>query len=267
MYPSFRLTLFAAALAPLLGLSACSRDTPAPANPPASSPAAPAKPTAPGLHDTTSTAIWQDMQKARRSQAAEGMTDRADFATPLSAYRSIDDPAAIAVTAAAVSKAPVPLESLALAVDPRLSFITDAFQKRDAIEAMRPRLTEQQAAAAKNRYLRFRLSAPALGGYDFQRKGFPLNAIGADGWLGFAGSGSRIRYTNGAEFGFLPVADEALARRIEESRRALTALSLDVYLYAMGRDPTEELSVIGQITSVVLRGRDDVELVRLSARR
>ena len=79
---------------------------------------------------------------------------------------------------------------------------------------------------------------PQLGGYDFDRKGFPVGEF-EDGRYRYFNDAYdyRLGWGNYAQMAFLPVADEAVARQIESLRSKYGSQPrLKVYFFAQTAD-------------------------------
>jgi hypothetical protein len=125
---------------------------------------------------------------------------------------------------------------------------------------------------AANPLLRYRvlLGGASLGPYDPAKKGFPVMSIGADSKFAFLGgfdlAEAAADYTlvlsNGGDFSFLKVDDEATARKIEQLRSSagFTTAALRLYVFVQGADPSEGVGqLIGKALQVdLVNGKSQV---------
>jgi len=259
-------TPLAAVLAAALLASACSRTENAPAQAPqAAKKAPPDEAKLPPVPEANDPQFWAKASDRKRAEALGTVDAKADRATPLASYRTVEGPADIAFAAAALSKSPPDLEKLAAELDPRFTQISDGFKRKDALAGLMPRIEAGLAQARSSRYLRLEFDSPGLAAYDFSRKGFEIRDLGPMATYGYTTSNARVRYLNGDQFGFLPVADEAVARKIETKRNEFRAMRMEVFVFVAVSDPLEPQSVVPEIVKVVLRDANRAELASLSA--
>jgi hypothetical protein len=259
-------TPLAALLSAALLASACSRTENAPAQAPqAARQASPNDTKLPPVPDANDPQFWAKASARKRAEALGAVDAKADRATPLASYRTIEGPADIAFAAAALSKAQPDYEKLATQLDPRFSQVIDGFKRKDSLERLMPRIEAGLAQARNSRYLRLELDQPQLGAFDFGRKGFEIKAIGSLATFGYNTSDARVRYLNGDQFAFLPVTDEAVARKIEALRSDFRGMRLEIFVFAAVADPLEVQSIMTEIVKLVLRDTNGTELASLSA--
>lgn len=115
----------------------------------------------------------------------------------------------------------------------------DAFKKRELLATLQPKLEERIAHFQASPYVATVYAYKNnIEGYDFTRNAFPINVFKGDNSL-FAGNGVLLDYrlNNKAAVSFFPVADEALAQRIEMLRTSGKTPRLKAYFVA-DRKPT-----------------------------
>lgn len=108
----------------------------------------------------------------------------------------------------ALSSEPVNYEQIAWQVSPEFRSSTDAFKKKDLLEALKPQVDAKLADAKKSwryLYVDFKPGDVFLGHYDLDKKSFPIYGIGS----------SNIFLTNGDAYKHLPMPDESRAREVE----------------------------------------------------
>ncbi len=115
----------------------------------------------------------------------------------------------------------------------------DAFKKRELLATLQPKLEERIAHFQASPYVATVYAYKNnIEEYDFTRNAFPINVFKGDNSL-FAGNGVLLDYrlNNKAAVSFFPVADEALAQRIEMLRTSGKTPRLKAYFVA-DRKPT-----------------------------
>lgn len=179
-------------------------------------------------------------QAATQARAAEAKValPQPDPNKPLTAYNELDSGNQIMFLYVAASKLPPDYEKLAQSYSQEYRQSNDSFRKNDLLQAIKPQLDQRISLAAADPYGWMQVDDAQLGGYDFQRKGFPVGEF-EDGRYRYFNDAYdyRLGWSNHAQLAFLPVADEALARQIEAMRTAYgNQPRLKVYFFAQAAD-------------------------------
>lgn len=233
-------------LALLLGagtiLIACTKneaDRPSPVVPPPSAGAADAAAQAPG--------------------AAENVAlPKPDLLRPLSAYAELDSGKQIMFLYLAASRLPPDYDKVASAYSSEYRETRDSFRKQDLLAALRPRLDAEIARARQSPYAWMLVDdAGQLGAYDFQRRGFPVQEFAEQRSRYFADNTDyRLAWINRDALAFAAVADEQIARRIEQMRNDYgNQPRLKVYFFAQSAD-MDQRQVNAYVTRVQIVDRE-----------
>lgn len=206
-------------LAAVAGLYACSK-SPDTATPPAAN-----------LADLAS--------PAAQKQLAEKALPKGDPAYALTSYRSVDSGNDVMFLFYGLSNLPVDYDKIAQSYSRDYQTTADSFKKQDLLTALKPRIDTAIAAAKDSRYVVLTTPNAMLDAYDFNKKGFPLTNVAQPGSYQyfFDNSNYTIEYTNGPDYTFLKVDDEATARSIESMRSHFRPLTIRLYAYAQDADP------------------------------
>ena len=245
-------------------LAACSRE----AAPP-SQPATVAQALSPYAMEQARQKAEQEAQ-ANAEQARLAALPKPDPSTPDSAYVPIVDGSQLMFLYAANSGLPPDYEQLAMQYSSEYRDTQDSFRKRDLLTALKPKIDAQIADARTHPYLLWTDSSPALGHYDFDRKGFPVNtALLGDGGFGYLsgfgyGGNYQLGFDNSLGYRFMPVADETVAKEIERLVGQYGKLSLKVHAFARSTQDNQR-AVIAHITKTQLIGPNQQILAEVSA--
>ncbi|WP_322009404.1 hypothetical protein [Paraburkholderia sp. J12] len=218
-----------AAIAALATLGACSKSndtaTPAAAN------ATHAAPPAANLADMAS--------PAAQKQLAEKALPKGDPAYPLASYRGVDSGNDLMFLFYGLSNLPVDYDKIAQSYSRDYQSTSDSFKKQDLLSALKPRIDNAIASAKDSRYIVLTTPNAMLDAYDFNKKGFQLTNVAQPGSYQyfFDNSNYTIEYTNGPDYTFLKIGDEATARSIEDMRSHFHPLTIRLYAYAQDADP------------------------------
>lgn len=199
------------------------------------------------------------MSAKGQAQAAVAAMPHGDANTPLSAYKEISSDNDIMFAYYALSSIPIDYDKVLTSYSKDYRYAADAFKKQDILNALKPKVDEQIAAAKTARYLKMTWNGFNLGKYDFQNKGFPQNDLSSRSNLGWDGYGYRLTFTNGDDFKLLKVVDEAKARLIEEKRSKYERFDLVVYVYAQDADLNEKY-VKTQVMHISMLDKDGNEI-------
>lgn len=110
----------------------------------------------------------------------------------------------------ALSAQPVDYEKVAWAMSGEYRAASDAFKKKDLMDALKPQIDAKLAEVRKSGrylYVDFAPGTVSLGHYDLATKSFPISGLDA----------ASMRLTNGNAFQALPMLDENKAREVEAS--------------------------------------------------
>lgn len=211
-----------------LGLSACSK----------------------GSNEADSTANGADKSIPPSDDQANNMTDLAlqmklpqpDKSIGLDKYQPVKSGETLLYVYYALSKMPVDISEVCSMISNDYRNTQDEFKKQDIIKALEPKIKENLASHANNRYLAWesygRLNQ-MIGHYDFKQKVFPINE---DYWGGHAGfylndvSQFSIAFNAPESLHALKVEDEAVARQIEKMLTEYKNATLYVYAFAQEAD-------------------------------
>lgn len=210
-------------------------------------------------------ARYKDQVKKERAEAARlASLPKADPSVPISAYRMIEEPKVISLLFLGLLGGEPELKMLQGIYDPTYYQEKDDFKMRDRINAFMPTAKAELAEVQKNRYNAMKITLN-LGAYDFDKKAFALGALSREG-NGFSlqNAGAYVTFLNGQDYGWLPVADETEARRIEALRKDYTPhpqirgataqdFTATVYFFVAGARKGERLNELeSQLTRVEL---------------
>lgn len=110
----------------------------------------------------------------------------------------------------ALSAQPIDYEKVAWVMSGEYRVASDAFKKKDLMDALKPQIDAKLAEVRKSRrylYIDFAPGTVSLGHYDLATKSFPISGL----------DDASMRLTNGNAFQALPMLDENKAREVEAS--------------------------------------------------
>lgn len=220
-----RHTILLLMIAATLALPACNKDAKDAGTPANDSPEAPS-----GM-------LGEAANKAKAEQAAAALP-QPDTSKPLASYTELDSGNQIMFLYVAASKLPPDYEKLAQSYSREYRESNDSFRKNDLLQAIKPQLDQKIAMAKADPYGWMQIDDARLGAYDFDRKGFPVGEFEEGRYRYFNDAYDyNIGWSNYAQMGFLPVADEATARQIESIRAKYGSQPrLKVYFFAQTAD-------------------------------
>lgn len=226
----FPLTLMTAAALSLGLLSACGKKDTTPA----------AAGDAPSLADAGNP---ETLKKAAEAQRVAALP-QANPATPAEAYQTISSGNQLMYLYYAMSSMPADMGQIAETLSQDYRATQDQFKRQDILKALEPRVKAEIAAAGAHRYVIWEADNQLIDHYDFERKRFPVR----EGfWKGnmrffFHDNGRyQISFTGVEKLQSLPVADEAVAREIEDKVNKYGALTLRVYAFAQDADLNDKI--------------------------
>lgn len=186
--------------------------------------------------------------------AAPGLP-KADMNKPLDAYPELQNGQQLMFLYTAASRLPPDFAKLAGHYSRDYRDTSDSFRKNDLLQAIKPQLEQQIAAAAASPYAWMPVDNVRLGAYDFDRKGFPVNEFDNDGQRYFRDNyGYKLSWANRDQVRFAPVTDEARARELE-SLRTRHRLGLKVYFFAQSANLNSQ-TIEAYVTRVQVMDRD-----------
>lgn len=172
------------------------------------------------------------------TKRADSDLPKADPSTPDNQYRKITDPSQLLAYSTALSPLPVDYTKIAAAISQEYRQTPDGFKKHDIEIALKPKIDAMLADAKTNRYFRFDVRAQ-LDSYDFSSKAFGTQ-ISNDTVYSSTNYNQReeVEFSNGDNFKKLVVADEGVARKIEElrSQSQLNNFELQICAFAQEAD-------------------------------
>jgi len=171
----------------------------------------------------------------------------------------------------ALSNTPPNYEQLAMAASQEYRSTSDAFRKRDLMQALKPQIDQQILSYKdpRNCYFSSKINnGLPLGHYDFKTSSFPITQDLSPDTYRYFNDGSNWTYlfTNGAAFQRFQLSDEQRAKDIEDLiTKGLTWQGDAVaYMFAQGAD-TANNRVLMQIVRMVLHGPEQSEVGRYEA--
>ncbi|CAB3961705.1 MULTISPECIES: hypothetical protein [Burkholderia] len=175
----------------------------------------------------------------KQQQIADRALPQGDAARPLADYRGIDSGNDVMFLYYGISKLPVDYDKAAQYYSRDYQNTSDGFKKQDMLNTLKPRIDASVAAAQNSRYVVLTTPNATLDSYDFTKKGFQLTNVAQPGSFQyfFDNANYKIAYTNGPDFNFVKVTDEAQARSIEDLRSHYKPITARVYAYAQDIDP------------------------------
>ena len=196
-------------------------------------------------------------QEAKSSAEATKLAalPKPDLTTADSDYVDLHSGGQLMFLYAANSGLPPDYEKLAGDFSSEYRSTSDSFRKHDLLEALKPKIDARIADAKAHPYVIWMDSSPELSHYDFSRKGFAVgSSILSSAGYGYMFDNSSYSFSlnNGAQFQFLPVADEALSRRIEHLVGQYNGTKLKIYAFAQSTDDSRSPSIKAQIVKLQL---------------
>ena len=186
-----------------------------------------------------------------KEQAAIAAMPQGNADTPLNQYKELTSDNDIMFAYYALSSIPVDYDKVLISYSEDYRRASDEFKKQDILNALKPKIDQEIAAAKNARYLKMTWNGFRLNKYDFPAKGFPQDSLGNNSNLGWDNYGYRLAFTNGDNYKLFKVEDEAKARLIEEKRSKHEQFDLVVYVYAQDADLNNK-SVKTQVMHVSL---------------
>ena len=235
-----------AVLATALALAACGGS---------SDPSTDAEAPAPGT-------ILDSAAQAAEETGAAAAIPQPDPDKPLSSYPELTSGQQVMFMYVAASRMPPDFEQLASTFSREYRQSNDAFRKNDLMQAIKPQLEQGIAQAADHPYAWVEVDDASLGSYDFERGGFTVGEFTRDHYRYFNDvnpyEATRFGYTwaNRDQFAFAPVADEAVARKLESMRtQRRDKPRLKVYFFAQSADLNQD-RVHALVTRVQITDRN-----------
>jgi len=176
----------------------------------------------------------REQQEMAAMKAADNALGQGDPNTPLSAYHPFRDGGSV-VGLYYSMETPVNYDELAEILDPHYPNIDDTFKKSDRLKALKPKIDEDIAIAAKYKYLKLDMRL-LLNSYDMQSKSFDINVLNYVSGNNPLNSGSySMQFTNDDKVSKLTVTDENLAREIEALRtKDINGIHANGYIFVQG---------------------------------
>jgi hypothetical protein len=191
---------------------------------------------------------------------------QADRNVPDSQFVELDSGYKTGALFYALSGLPPDYEKLAIAESQDYRSTSDAFRRRDLMQALKPQIDQQIQAYKdpRNRYFTARVgNGLPLGHYDFKSNSFPLTQDLSSGTYHYFNDAAYYSYafTNGNAFQRFPLADEQKAKDVEDLvTKGLTYQGDAVaHMFAQGADPANN-RVLMQIVRMVLHGPGQSEV-------
>lgn len=188
--------------------------------------------------DNAPTGMLGDAANKAKADAAAAALPQPDAGKPLSAYPELDSGNQVMFLYVAASKLPPNHAKLAEAFSKEYRGTNDSFRKSDLLQAIKPQLDQAIAQANANPYAWMGVDEANLGAYDFERKGFPVGEFNDGQYRYFNDNYEyKIGWKNYAQLAFAPVADEAVARKLEAMRSDYgNKPRLKIYFFAQTAD-------------------------------
>lgn len=194
--------------------------------------------------------------------AAIAALPNADPNTPLNQYTKLTSGNQLMFVYYALLNMPIDYDRIASAYSQDYSATTDAFKKKDILNALKPIIDVEISKGKETRYLQAEFN-PNIGHYDFNIKGFPVNTMLDINSYAFFSDKPIYKYsfTNGESFKILKVADEAKAREIESMiNRTYQPGKLVLYFFTQRAIPND-LRIECQIVKLRLLDHQGNELL------
>jgi predicted small lipoprotein YifL len=181
--------------------------------------------------------------KANAEKAAEASRVAAlpqpNPATPAGSYLTIDSGHQLMYLYYGISKLPLDTEKVASLISNDFRSTQDQFKRQDLLKVLEPRIKADVEKAAANRYFIWEASGNLVEHYDFKDKKFPLK----EGfWKGTGESywsdnyEYKVSFNGDEKLRSFPVADEAVARQIEDMLTKFQPMKMRIYAFAQDVD-------------------------------
>jgi len=210
----------------------------------------------PNANTSENSSNKQTLQNASSQGGQETATSalpKPDPNVPLSQYIPLKSGNQVMFMYYAISNLPVDYDEIASRYSADYNQTSDVFKKQQILDAIKPRINEEIAAAKQNRYF-YIIDDANLDHYDFNLKGFPVNSPITDpdayGYF-YDNSDYHYTFTNGDKYKLLKVADTDKAKMIESIVSQHGHLKLKVYAFAQDADLNSK-TVRAQIVKVEL---------------
>jgi hypothetical protein len=193
---------------------------------------------------------------------------KADPKVPDSQFVELDSGYRTGALLYSLSGLPPDYEKLAMAASQEYRSTSDAFRKRDLMQALKPQIDQQILAYKdpRNRYFTAKVgNALPLGHYDFKTRSFPFTQDLSSGTYHYFNDAPdySFAFTNGGAFQRVPQTDEQKAKDIEDlvTKGLIYQGDAVAYMFAQGAD-TANNRVLMQIVRMVLHGPGQSEVGR-----
>lgn len=142
-----------------------------------------------------------------------------NMSKPLDSYVEINSGIQLMFLYEATSGMPVNYEKVAKQYSKEYRNESDSFKQRDLLMALKPRIDAEIAAVKANPYGVFEIDRNPLSTYDFDKKGFPIQAFNDERYHYFNDAYEyKLGWSNYRQLAFAPVSDEGIARQLENMR-------------------------------------------------
>ena len=172
---------------------------------------------------------------AASPQANSSPLEQPNLSTQASSYVDLTSGNQLMFLYYALSNIPPDFESMATNYSQDYRNTSDAFKKNDIMNVLKPQMLAAIETAKTQRYGIWTIDYAFIGHYDFNKKAFPLNSpFLANSSIGFFQDNGRyqIEFKNGDAFSYMPVADENVAKKIEELVSHGKQFTIKVYVFA-----------------------------------
>ena len=193
---------------------------------------------------------------------------KADSDVPDSQFVELDSGYRTGALFYALSGLPPDYEKLAMAASQDYRSTSDAFRKRDLLQALKPQIDQQMQAYKdpRNRYFTSKVAnGMPIGHYDFKTSSFPFAQDLSSGTYHYFNDAPYYSYafTNGGAFQRFPLTDEQKAKDIEDlvTKGLIYQGDAVAYMFAQGAD-TANNRVLMQIVRMILHGPGQSEVAR-----
>lgn len=157
---------------------------------------------------------------------------RPEMSAPDSAYVAMSDQDSekLAYLYAALSNQPIDYDKIAQQTSPQYAATGDAFQRRDMLNSLKPKIDAAIADAKQHRYFTYSVASAGASNYDLGTKTFPTPVYT---WQsGFTGIGTQVNLSNVKLQDGYPVADETEARAIQAMIDKSSPFGVKVFVFA-----------------------------------
>lgn len=180
----------------------------------------------------------ETQQKAKLAALPKG-----DRNVPLESYQELTSGNQLMFLYSGISGMPIDYDKLASAYSNEYRSTNDGFKKQDVLNALKPRIDSEIERAKTHRYIKYISGNDRpLDSYDFKQQGFSVNdRLVLPGNYSYYNDNAsyRISFTNGQQFRFIKVTDQAKARQIEDFISKHQNLTLVAYVFAQDVDPND----------------------------